>query len=289
MRSNLLAVAGMPQEPGQDMTGQVISGRAIQRRQQISDQSHFQYYDNQTLAIAQTWRVMLEWIPYYYSEERMQRIIGEDGAPKMIKVNERVDEGDGVRKIKNDLSVGRYDVVMDTGPGYETKREEGAEALIQLVSTPTLGPLVAKVGADLVFRSIDHPYMQELADRIAALTPEGLEGIMEQLPERAKSIVRALAAENQNLQQALQQAQVEQKFGLQKEHMKSLTKVHDTETIAATKHADTLVKADTSLKVAEIKAGAQLLNTEAEARHHKEEAEEMIERGERAATSNGGA
>ncbi|MDE2255934.1 MAG: hypothetical protein KGL42_16925, partial [Betaproteobacteria bacterium] len=63
MRTNLLAVAGMPNEPGADMQGQVVSGRAIQKRQGLSDQAHFQYYDNLTLGIAHTWRVMLEWFP----------------------------------------------------------------------------------------------------------------------------------------------------------------------------------------------------------------------------------
>ena len=82
MRSNLLAIAGMPNEPGQDESqGQTVSGKAIQRRDKLSDQSHSQYYKNKKLAVAHTWRIMLEWFPHYYSEERMQRIIGGDGKP----------------------------------------------------------------------------------------------------------------------------------------------------------------------------------------------------------------
>lgn len=285
MRANLLAVAGMPNDPGQDPTGQVVSGRAIQRRQNLSDQSHFQYYDNQTLAIAHTWRIMLEWIPHYYSEERMQRIIGEDGIPKMVKINEKIQD-EGVSRVKNDVTVGRYDVVMDTGPGYETKREEGAEALIELVNSK-LGELVAKVGADLVFRSIDHPYMQELADRIAALTPQGLEEVMEQLPDRAKAIVRALSAENQQLQQTVQQMQMEHKFGMEKAHLQAITKTHDTAVNAETKRLDTAVRSHTALAVEEVKASASLMNTHVEAKHHEREAERMIERGESVESTNG--
>lgn len=285
MRANLLAVAGMPNDPGQDPTGQVVSGRAIQRRQNMSDQSHFQYYDNQTLAIAHTWRIMLEWIPHYYSEERMQRIIGEDGIPKMVKINEKIQD-EGVSRVKNDVTVGRYDVVMDTGPGYETKREEGAEALIELVNSK-LGELVAKVGADLVFRSIDHPYMQELADRIAALTPQGLEEVMEQLPDRAKAIVRALSAENQQLQQTVQQLQMEHKFGMEKAHLQAITKTHDTAVNAETKRLDTAVRSHTALAVEEVKASASLMNTHVEAKHHEREAERMIERGESVESTNG--
>lgn len=291
MRNNLLAIAGMPNEPGQDPKGQVVSGRAIQRRQGLSDQSHYQYYDNQTLAIAQCWRVMLSWIPVYYSEERMQRIIGEDSVPQMVKINEAMEE-DGVKSIKNDLSVGRYDVVMDTGPGYETRREEGAESMMDLVNSSALGAEIAKVGPDLVIRSLDHPYMQELADRFQAMTPDGLKKVMEGLPSRAKAIVQSLASKNQQLEQALQQAQMEVKYGIAKAHLAATTKAHDTETRAQVDMHKAALEAHTDLAVEEIKAGASLLNTHAEARHHERAAERIIEAGERVESnskSNGAA
>ncbi len=277
MRTNLMAVAGMPNEPGMDKQGEVVSGQAIRRRQFLSDQSHFQYYDNLTLAIAQCWRVMVEWIPYYFPEDRMQRIIGEDSTPEMVKINHpETDKETGVQKIKNDLSVGKYDVVMDTGPGYDTKREEGAENLLSLMEIPALAEMVVKLGADLVFRSIDHPYMQELADRVMAANPEGLEKIMEGLSGRAKSIVQALANEIQALQKQNQALEQENKFGMAKAHLAATVKAHDVEETNATRRMDTAVKSHTELAVEEIKAGASLMNTHAEAAHHKEEAERMI-------------
>ncbi len=277
MRSNLLAVAGMPSEPGQDPQGVVVSGQAIKRRQFLSDQSHFQYYDNLTLAIAQCWRVMVEWIPHYFSEERMQRVIGDDSTPQMVKINEKVTEG-GVSKVKNNLSVGRYDVVMDTGPGYETKREEGADALIDLLKIGPLAEIVAKMGADLVFRAIDHPYMQELADRLAAQNPEQLKKIIEQLPKRAQHIVQSMGQENQQLQKQLEQLQTELKQGIAKEHIVAAAKIHGDE-----------IRAHTSLAVEEIKAGASLMNTHVEAEHHRREAERMIEASQQVETPTQGA
>ncbi len=255
MRSNLVAVAGMPNEPGQDEQGVVVSGRAINRRQWLSDQAHFQYYDHLTQAIGQCWRVMLEWIPHYYSEQRMQRIIGEDSTPSMVMINQR-EESDGVRRVKNDLSVGRYDVVMDTGPGYETKREEGASNLLDLAKIPPLAELIAQRAPDLLFRAIDHPYMQELADRLMAATPDGLKKVMEGLSSRAKSVVQALAAENQALQQKLQAAEQELKLHMNKAQLDALTKVHDTDT-----------KAQTARDVAEINAAGKMIDSRA-ARGH---------------------
>jgi hypothetical protein len=277
MRTNLLSVAGMPNEPGADKQGEVVSGAALKRRQFLSDQSHFQYYDNLTLSIAQCWRVILEWIPFYYPKQKMQRIIGEDSTPQLIEINAPQIENGAIVKVKNDLTVGRYDVVMDTGPGYETKREEGAENLIDLMKIPVLAQLVAKLGADLVFRSIDHPYMQELADRVNASNPEGLKKIMESLSGRAKSIVQALFNENQSLQQQVKSLSEDLKSGITKAHMAATVKAHDTEVDADTRLKESAMDYNKALAVAEIHAGASLLNTRAEAKHHQEEAERMIQ------------
>lgn len=258
MRTNLMAVAGMPNEPGADTQGEVVSGVAMQRRQSFSDQSHVQYYDNTTLAIAQLWRVMLEWFPAYYHEPgRIQRMIGDDSQPQMVELNKTVQEG-GVSKVLNDLSVGSYDVVMDTGPGYETKREEGASNLIELLKIPPLAEIISKVAPDLVFRSIDHPYMQEIADRLVAQTPEGLKKIMDELPERARDIVTALSNENAALKQALQTAQQDLKLGITKAHLDATVKAHGIEEDNKTRRLDTATRAATAREDRELEAGVQV-------------------------------
>jgi len=292
MRTNLLAVAGMPNDPGADKQ-QVVSGAAIDRRQTLSDQSHLQYAKGETSAITQCWRVMVEWIPSYFNEPgRVQRIIGEDSTPQMVTLNQK-DPNDPVNKVINDLSVGRYDVVMDTGPSFETKRQEGAENLIDLLKIPALAEIISKVAPDLVFRSIDHPYMQEIADRLVAQTPDGLKKIMKDLPERARDIVTALSNENAALKQSLQQAQVEQKYGIAKAHLAATTKAHDTEESNLTKRIDTqtrahterfkaMLQSHTKLSEAEIDGMVKLLDTHAKAGHEAEAADKLIEAGEHA-------
>ena len=278
MRTNLMAVAGMPNEPGADEKGVVVSGQAIKRRQFLSDQSHFQYYDNTTLAIAQCWRVMVEWIPHYFTEDRMQRIIGEDGQAEMVPINKKnAEQEDGVSKVKNDLSVGKYDVVMDTGPGYETKREEGAENLIELMKVPALAEAVVKSGLDLVFRSIDHPYMQELADRVAAQTPEGMEKILAGLSGRAKSLVQGLLKDRQAMQQQIQTLQQDLKIGLSKAQIQAAAKNQDTQTMAAVKAHDTERRSETQIAVAEIGAAGKIIDSRADRDHEaRMTADEML-------------
>ena len=297
MRSNLMAVAGMPNEPGQDKQGEVVSGRALKRRQWLSDQSHFQYYDNLTLAIAQCWRCMAEWIPVYFSEQRMQRIIGEDSTPKMVELNKEHTDDEGVKRVKNDLSIGIYDIVMDTGPGYESKREEGAENLIDLLKIPSLAEIISKSGPDLVFRSIDHPYMQELSDRLMAASPEGMEKVMEGLSSHAKSLVEYLNKENASLKDQLQKVEADLKYGITKAHLAATVKAHDVEESNATKRADTLTRAHTSVHdtntrshtafgVAEIQAAGTMLNTHVEAEHNRRASKEMLESADRVEKEN---
>ncbi len=279
MQSNLMAIGGMPNEPGQDEKGVVVSGTALRRRQFLSDQSHFLYYDKLTLAIAQLWRCMVPWIQVYYSEERMQRIIGEDSTPEMVKINHQggdTDEETGVAKVKNDMSVGVYDIVMDTGPGYETKREEGAENMIDLMKVGPLAEIIAKTGPDLVFRSIDHPYMQELADRLMANTEEGLEKIMEGLSARAKNIVQALQKELQAAKQQNEQLESDLKNGITKAHLAATVKAHDTEVKARTAIHDVDSRDRTKIDVAEISAAGKLIDSRAARGHESEQTERQM-------------
>ncbi len=295
---NLMMVAGMPHEPGQDTPGTVVSGVALRRRQAISDISHFQYYDNQTLFISHLGKIMLELFPYYYSEARIQRIIGDDGVPQMVGINQpKANPSTGVMEIEHNMQVGRYDVVMDTGPGYETRRQEGAEAMIDLMKTPIAEPIV-KTGADIVVRNMDFPGADELADRLMPLNQQGLQKAVEGLPKQAQGIVTALMGQNQQLQQTVQQLQLEMKYGITKAHLAATTKVHDTEMRTQTTREDTETRAQTELEkaqidrqtrldVAEIGAAGKLLDTHVQGRQAGEAREHELAAAKAAEKTNG--
>ena len=128
-----------------------------------------------------------------------------------------------VGAVKNDLTIGRYDVVMDTGPGYETKRIEGAEAMIDLLKTPLAEP-IAKVGADLVVRNMDFAGASDLADRLAVTTPQGMEKVMEGLPKQAQTIVKSLMTQMDQLKQQNQVLAADLKYGLTKTHLQETSR-----------------------------------------------------------------
>lgn len=300
-QSDLMSVAGVPQE-NPDISSRVISGnKYLQRRQGMQDLTHFQYYDNQTLAIMWTGIILLDLIPYYYDTQRMQRIIGEDGVPEMVKINQgEPGENDdpeqvAIYNVAHNLRAGRYDIVMDTGPGYQTKREEGAEAMIGLLGTP-LGEPITKVGADLIVRNMDFAGADDLADRLVPLNPEGMKKVVEALPKQAQAIVGSMQQQIQAMQQTIQQQALEIKYrgsieqskqqhqaGVEAAKLETATEKSKRED--ATKRVAIETTAGTALAVAEIHGATQLLNTNTEAAHDKSAAKDMIDSAQRAVDS----
>jgi Phage P22-like portal protein len=294
---NLLAVAGVPHEPGQDTPGTVVSGVALKERRVLSDDNNYQFYDNQTLSISFGGQLILDYIPYFYDTPRQQRILGEDGVPEMVGINQPQQNPDGTITKKNDLTIGEYSVVMDTGPGYDTKREEAADKMTALLETP-LGEPMVKAAADVVMRSFDFPNAEKIADRLMAQNPEAMSQTMKQLPEQAQSIIQALQGQLKQAGQQIQMLEADLKYGLTKtmhqeatklqtEHLRDKRAEADTHTDAMVKLEDTHVRAQTSMNVAEIQAGSQLLNTHAEAAHDKEAAKALAANAVKAESRNG--
>lgn len=284
-QSDLMSVAGMqPENP--EIQQRVISGnKYLQRRQGMQDLTHFQYYDKQTYAIMWTGIILLDLIPHYYDTKRMQRIIGDDGVPKIVEINapaandeEAGEHAEAIYNVKHNLEVGRYDVVMDTGPGYQTKREEGTEALLGLLGTP-LGEKIAGTSADLVVRGMDFYGADDVADRLAPTTPEGMEQVMESLPKQAKAIVTSLQQQLAEKDKLIQQQALEIKYKAQIEAARMETDLKKADMADKTKRFDTEVRSTTARDVAEINAAAQLLNAKGESDEEEGQADKLIQKG----------
>jgi hypothetical protein len=228
---DLKAVAGMF-DPALGAPGQETSGTMVAKRQAQSDLSNYHFYDNETRSIRHTGIVLLDLIPHYYDTKRVLRIIGEDGTPDSVTIN---DTTEAVGKVLNDLTVGKYDVVMDTGPGYDTKRLEAQDAMLGILKA---FPEIAKIGGDLIIRQFDAPGMSALADRLAGTIPAAQ--MDKQLPKdmdpKVRQLVTGLMTQLQQAQQALEQLQKEKDakvFGIQeREHEVTVREMHkeDSET-----------------------------------------------------------
>ena len=195
---DLQAVVGIF-DPNQLPQGN-ISGKALQGQQGQIDMTNFHYYDNLTRSIAHTGRIILDLIPKIYSSERVMRIIGDDGKPELTTINQKTGQQDenGVEMVLNDVTIGEYDVVMETGPGYNTKRQEAVDSMMTLLAAD---PKLMDQAGDLIFRNMDFPGAEIIADRLASVNP--LAQIDEKSPIPPQ--VQMQLANSQQQMQAMQQ------------------------------------------------------------------------------------
>jgi hypothetical protein len=253
-------------DPNQLPSGN-ISGKALQGQQTQIDMANVHFYDNLTRSIRHTGKIILDLIPYVYSEQRIMRIIGADGQPDLISINERQMDQMGSMKILNDVTVGEYDVVMDTGPGYNSKRMQAVEAMLPLVGS---NQELFKLAGDLIFRNMDFPGAEVIADRLAATNP--LSQIDEKSPvppqvqmqlAQSKQMMDQMQQQIQMLQMTIKQRQdiesVKQDAETKRELMRQTAKAHNTETMAEVKVNDQNTRAVTSQNKTEIEALVQLL------------------------------
>lgn len=137
------------------------SGKAIIARQREGDVATYIYHDNLKLAICEAGRVLDSLIPAAIDTARTIRILGADEEPKAIRVNDP--ENGGL-----DLSRGKYDIVVETGPSYSTRRAEAAEAMTAFIQAV---PMAGNVAPDLIARAQDWPDADTIAERLKRALP----------------------------------------------------------------------------------------------------------------------
>jgi len=249
-------------DPNQMPTGN-ISGKALNGQQQQVDLTNFDYYDNLTRSISHTGKIILDLIPKIYDSERVLRIIGDDGKPDLVTLNERT----AVGEVLNDVTVGEYDVVMETGPGYNSKRQEAVDSMMGMLAAD---PTLMQTAGDLIFRNMDFPGADIIADRLATLNPLSQVDEKSPIPPQVQMQLAQSQQQMQQMGQQIQQLQmmikqrqdieqVKQDSETKRELMRQTAKAHNTETMAEVKVNDQNTRAVTSQNKIEIEAIMELL------------------------------
>ena len=272
INDDLQAIMGIF-DPNQMPTGN-ISGKALNGQQQQIDLTNFDYYDNLTRSISHTGKIILDLIPKIYDSQRVMRIIGDDGKPDLITLNERT----AVGEVMNDVTVGEYDVVMETGPGYNSKRQEAVDSMMQMLAAD---PTLMQTAGDLIFRNMDFPGADIIADRMATINPLSQVDEKSPIPPQVQMQLAQNQAQMQQMQQQMQQMQlviqqrqdmeqVKQDAMTKRELMKQTAKAHDIEMSNETKRRDvdmkvmgkeqdTKLMTDTMIEIENIKGQFALL------------------------------
>lgn len=193
--------------------GNETSGRAILARQRQGDRGTFAYVDNLGKAIRRIGQILLEIIPKVYDTERTIRMRFEDETGDYVRINQAVIDAIGNEVKINDISAGRFDVTIKTGPSYQTQRMEAAESLMQFVQAmPSAGGVIM----DLIAKNMDWPGASDIAERLRKILPPGIlskqemeeEGIEPPQPTPADEIAMVQAeAERAKAQADLAMAQ----------------------------------------------------------------------------------
>jgi hypothetical protein len=192
-------------DAGVGNVGPEVSGIAIKRRNNQIQTSNFHLTDNLSRAIRYEGRILVDLIPKIYDTARAARIIGEDGTHQVVLLNQKHQDPDTGKDVLYDVTVGRYDVTVDTGPSYASKREEAAAAMIDLSSKM---PQMGAACPDLIVKNMDWPGSQEMADRLRMMLPPQLQndGKQPEVPPQALALLQQQHAMIGQLQQNLSEA-----------------------------------------------------------------------------------
>jgi hypothetical protein len=150
------------------------SGKAILARQREGDTGTFHYHDNMNRAIRYLCRQLVDLIPKVIDNQRTIRLIAEDGKATVAMNDPNLGkpfEQRGELMVYN-LGSGMYDVDVEAGPSYTTKRQEAAEAMMELARAV---PELVKVAGDLMIRNMDWPGAEEIANRLKKMLPPELQ------------------------------------------------------------------------------------------------------------------
>lgn len=186
---------------------EAVSGIAVQRRTQQADLSNFHFEDNLVRSQWHCARVVLDLDCKLADTPRVMKARKEDGttysAPVTLEMDGVAPEVQGYEgKPHHRMDLGRYDVVIETGPTYETKREEESDFLTAILQA---GPQMWPLYADLIFKFKGYHELEERA-KLALPPPiqQALAASAEGVPPQVAAALNGLKMENGQLKQVLQ-------------------------------------------------------------------------------------
>lgn len=233
-------------DAGLGATGNETSGVAIKQRQIEGDISTSIYVDNLAQSIEQAGRVILDLMPNIYDNERVVRVLGEDGAERMERINAIIGTPAGPMAV-NSIFEGKYDVNVSTGPAYSTLRQEAAEGMLAFVQAfPQAAPAIS----DLIAKNSDWPGAEQIAKRLKRLSEMTMPGLIEEdekdlTPEEMRQRQQAQAQQSQMAQMQQQMAQQAQQL----QELMARAEVSEREASARLKDADAAKKQAETLEI----------------------------------------
>lgn len=156
--------------------GNERSAKAITERQRQGETATYHYVDALALGVRKTGKIILEIAPKIYDTQRVLTILQENGkgidvmidptAAQAYQIEQQKDNAAVVRMFNP--AIGQYEVMVDVGPSYGTRREEAFNAFMQMLGQ---APQLIPVLGDFLLQSGDFPLAEEAAERLRRMVP----------------------------------------------------------------------------------------------------------------------
>jgi hypothetical protein len=260
------------------------SGRALQALQAQSDLANSNYPDNVKRALIYAGELAVEIIPKITTKGQIIHILGMDDEPEQVMVGQPYQEGpngqpqasppnitpeiaqlEGSLHKFYDLNNGRYAVTVSVGKATATKREEGAQALGELI--PHLPPEMAAVATPDYVEQLSFPGSHKIAEKLRNALPPQLQDKNDQpqIPPAVQAQMQQMQAELQKAQQFIQTKQAEQQGSLQETQIKTQADMQKAQMGFANELKLQEMKSATAIEVARISAAKVMMDPQAEA------------------------
>jgi len=193
---HMKAITGI-YDPALGAQGNEVSGKAILARQAQTSTSNFHYFDNLKRSLKHLGRILVDVIPSYYDTPRMIRIVKPNNDQEIVAINQYDEKGK-----KHDLTTGKYDVIIKTGPSYSSRRQE---AVVSMMELGAMKPDALPLFADLLTAEMDWPGAQLIAKRLRTQVPlQVLQASGELDDKDAEQRLPMLEQQVQQMQQQIQ-------------------------------------------------------------------------------------
>ncbi len=204
-RRGVQAAMGMDTLPTAAQRQNEKSGIALQRITEQQDLGTYHFVDNYEGLITRVGQILNETIEAVYGDAEMTSVTTAEEKQRIVVLNQPVQDEKTGKEVVNTL-VGDHDVIVKTGPDYNSEREEATEVATQLASPEMLAaavqgnPKASKIVSLALKLRNGGPIVESIAEIFDPGENEGaqLRAQMEQAQLQIQQMQEALVGLNQH-------------------------------------------------------------------------------------------
>jgi len=142
------------------------SGVAIKTLAQQGQESNMHFSHNMVRGIEHLGEIIIDLIPKVYDQPRAIRIVNPDSTQEIVLINQIFTDKKTGKQKNHQLGVGKYGVVVNTGPAYATKNQQAIEQMLEYMR---IDPSVSPVLRDILVGRMSFPGSEIVQERLVKL------------------------------------------------------------------------------------------------------------------------